>query len=70
MFEDFLAIRRLLTPEQKKHLPEVKPPFKGDSQRPNFAGPGGQVRTPPGGPQDFGGPSGPDAHGRSKGDEL
>lgn len=28
MFEDFLSIRALLTPEQKKHLPEVKPPFR------------------------------------------
>ena len=28
MFEDFLSIRGLLTPEQKKHLPEVKPPFR------------------------------------------
>jgi Spy/CpxP family protein refolding chaperone len=28
MFDDFLSIRALLTAEQKKHLPEVKPPFR------------------------------------------
>lgn len=28
MFDDFLSIRALLTPEQKKHLPEVKPPLR------------------------------------------
>lgn len=32
MFRDFLAIRALLTPEQKAHLPEVKPPLR-DFQR-------------------------------------
>lgn len=40
MFDDFLSIRGLLTPEQKKHLPEVKPPLRepgGEGFRP---GPG------------------------------
>jgi Spy/CpxP family protein refolding chaperone len=28
MFDDFLSIRAMLTPEQRKHLPEVKPPLR------------------------------------------
>jgi Spy/CpxP family protein refolding chaperone len=50
MFENFLAIRRLLTPEQKKHLPEVKPPPRPELPRPGLAGPGAQEQFPPGGP--------------------
>lgn len=44
MFEDFLSIRSLLTPVQKKHLPEIKPalregPPRHDMGRPDFGGP-------------------------------
>jgi Spy/CpxP family protein refolding chaperone len=45
MFEDFLTIRALLTPEQKKHLPEIKPPLR-EPPRLESARPSGPARSP------------------------
>jgi Spy/CpxP family protein refolding chaperone len=46
MFEDFLSIRALLTPEQKKHLPEIKPPFREPPKPEGPKNPGANLLAP------------------------